>query len=174
MAGTFLRTGIMAGPALALALALALAGCGSGEQAGSGEQPAGGEVGTGAGSGAGSGAGPGANGAAGQVPADTGAASALAGAPAAFAQCAACHSPVPGKHGIGPSLAGVYGTKAGEIAGYAFSPALKASGLTWDDATLDKWLAGPMRLVPGTRMTYAGQSDPAKRAELIAWLKTLK
>ncbi len=94
--------------------------------------------------------------------------------PAAYAQCAACHSVEPGKHGIGPSLHGVYGTKAGDIPGYAFSDKLKASGLTWDDATLDKWLAGPMKLVPGTKMTYAGMSDPAKRAEIIAFLKTLK
>jgi len=94
--------------------------------------------------------------------------------PAAYAQCAACHSVEPGKHGIGPSLHGVYGTKAGDIPGYAFSDKLKASGLTWDDATLDKWLAGPMKLVPGTKMTYAGMSDPAKRAEIIAYLKTLK
>ncbi len=96
------------------------------------------------------------------------------GKPASFAQCAACHSVEPGKHGIGPSLAGIYGTKAGELAGYTFSPALKASGLSWDDATLDQWLAGPMKLVPGTKMTYAGLSDPAKRAELVAYLKTLK
>lgn len=95
-------------------------------------------------------------------------------APAAFAQCKACHAVEPGKHGIGPSLAGVYGTKAGELAGFEFSPALKASGLTWDDATLDKWLTAPMRLVPGTRMSYAGLSDPAKRAELVAYIKSLK
>lgn len=94
--------------------------------------------------------------------------------PASFAQCAACHSVEPGKHGIGPSLAGIYGTKAGDIAGYSFSEPLKASGLTWDDATLDKWLAGPMKLVPGTKMTYAGLQDEAKRQELIAYLKTLK
>lgn len=94
--------------------------------------------------------------------------------PAAYAQCAACHSVEPGKHGIGPSLHGVYGTKAGEIPGYAFSEKLKASGLVWDDATLDKWLAGPMKMVPGTRMSYAGMSDPAKRAEIIAYMKTLK
>ncbi len=94
--------------------------------------------------------------------------------PAAYAQCAACHSVEPGKHGIGPSLHGVYGTKAGEIAGFAFSEKLKASGLTWDDATLDTWLSGPMKVVPGTKMSYAGMSDPAKRAEIIAYLKTLK
>ena len=95
-------------------------------------------------------------------------------APASFAQCKACPAVEPGKHGIGPSLAGVYGTKAGELAGFEFSPALKASGLTWDDATLDKWLTAPMRLVPGTRMSYAGLSDPAKRAELVAYIKSLK
>lgn len=94
--------------------------------------------------------------------------------PAAYAQCAACHSVEPGKHGIGPSLHGVYGTKAGDIPGFAFSEKLKASGLTWDDATLDKWLAGPMKLVPGTKMSYAGMNDPAKRAEIIAYMKTLK
>ncbi|QEA17506.1 c-type cytochrome [Novosphingobium ginsenosidimutans] len=99
---------------------------------------------------------------------------AAAAKPAAFAQCASCHSAEPGKHGIGPSLHGVYGTKAGEIPGYAFSDKLKASGLTWDDATLDHWLAGPIKMVPGTKMSYAGMSDPAKRAEIIAYLKTLK
>ncbi|MDP3908280.1 cytochrome c family protein [Novosphingobium sp.] len=96
------------------------------------------------------------------------------GKPAAFAQCAACHAVEPGKHGIGPSLAGVYGTKAGELAGYTFSDKLLASGLTWDDATLDQWLAGPMKMVPGTKMTYAGMADAAKRKELIEYMKTLK
>ena len=95
-------------------------------------------------------------------------------APAAFAICKSCHSVEKGKQMIGPSLAGIYGTKAGEVPGYTFSAAMKASGLTWDDATLDKFLTSPMKTVPGTRMTYAGQSDPAKRAELIAYLKTLK
>lgn len=94
--------------------------------------------------------------------------------PAAFAQCAACHSTQPGMNGVGPSLAGIYGTKAGDVAGYAFTDALKNSGLTWDDATLDKWLTDPAKLVPGTRMTFAGLSDPAQRKEVIEYLKTLK
>lgn len=112
--------------------------------------------------------------------ADTGAATPAAsvaaadGKPAAYAQCAACHSVEPGKHGIGPSLHGVYGTVAGEIPGFAFSAKLKESGLKWDDATLDKWLEGPMKMVPGTKMSYAGMKDPAKRAEIIAYMKTLK
>ena len=96
------------------------------------------------------------------------------GAPVAFGICKSCHAIEKGKTLIGPSLAGIVGTKAGDVPGYDFSPALKASGLTWDEATLDKWLENPMKLVPGTRMTYAGQSDPAKRKDLIAYLKTLK
>jgi cytochrome c len=138
-----------------IALALALGACGSEKQ----QAPAG-DTGTAADPAAAS-------------PAATVAAAAGA-KPAAYAQCAACHSVEPGKHGIGPSMHGVYGTKAGEIAGYAFSEKLKASGLTWDDATLDQWLAGPMKMVPGTKMSFAGMSDPAKRAEIIAYMKTLK
>ena len=72
------------------------------------------------------------------APGDTGSQSGTA-RPAAFAQCASCHSVEPGKHGVGPSLAGVYGTKSGEIAGYAFSEPMKQAGLTWDDATLDSY-----------------------------------
>lgn len=94
--------------------------------------------------------------------------------PAAFAQCAACHAVEPGKHGVGPSLAGVYGTKSGELAGYAFSDAMKQANLTWDDKTLDEYLANPMKVVPGTKMTYAGLADPAQRKAIIEYLKTLK
>jgi cytochrome c len=94
--------------------------------------------------------------------------------PAAFAQCAACHSVEKGKHGVGPSLAGIFGTKAGDVAGYAFSDAMKASGLTWDDKTLDAYLTQPMKMVPGTRMTYAGMTDPADRAAVVAYIKTVK
>ena len=96
------------------------------------------------------------------------------GKPAAFAQCAACHAVEPGKHGVGPSLAGVYGTKSGELAGYAFSDAMKQANLTWDDKTLDTYLTNPMKVVPGTKMTYAGLSDPAQRKAIIEYLKTLK
>lgn len=95
-------------------------------------------------------------------------------APVAFGICKSCHSVEKGKVLIGPSLSGIFGAKAGDVPGYAVSPALKAANLTWDEATLDKWLENPMKLVPGTRMTYAGQADPEKRKAIIEYLKTLK
>jgi len=95
--------------------------------------------------------------------------------PAAFAQCAACHTIAKdAPNGLGPNLWAVAGTKAGDIKGYEFSPALKASGLTWDEATLDKWLENPRALVPGTKMSFAGISDAAKRKELVTWLMAQK
>lgn len=94
--------------------------------------------------------------------------------PAAYAQCVSCHAVEAGKNGLGPSLAGVFGRKAGTGAGFVYSEAMKASGLTWDEATLDEYLTAPMKKVPGTKMSYAGLSDAAKRQELIAYLKALK
>lgn len=105
-------------------------------------------------------------------PADTG--PSLASAPAEFAQCATCHAIKPGKNGVGPSLFGVFGQKAGSVAGYAYTDANKNSGLTWDEATLDEYLTAPMKKVPGTKMTYAGMPDAAKRKAVIDFLKTLK
>lgn len=93
--------------------------------------------------------------------------------PPAFAQCRSCHSSEPGKHMIGPSLAGIYGTRAGDIAGFNFSPALKESGLVWDDATLDAYIKAPRQMVPGTRMTYPGLKNDAQRAEVVAYLKSI-
>lgn len=95
-------------------------------------------------------------------------------APSSFAQCKTCHSVEKDNHGLGPSLFGMAGAKAGAVAGFSYSEAMKNSGLTWDDATLDAYIAGPAKKVPGTRMSFAGQSDAAKRAEVIAYLKTLK
>jgi cytochrome c len=99
---------------------------------------------------------------------------AAASPPDAFKQCSVCHSTEPGTTIIGPSLAGVYGTKAGEVAGFKFSDAMKNSGLTWNAATLDKYLADPKGVVPGTLMSLAGIKDADQRAAIIAYLKTLK
>ena len=94
--------------------------------------------------------------------------------PLAFASCMSCHAVTPGQNGIGPSLAGVFGRKAASAPGFVYSDAMKGSGKTWDEATLDTYLTNPMGVVPGTRMTYMGQTDPAKRKAVIEYLKTLK
>lgn len=94
---------------------------------------------------------------------------------AAFqAQCAICHATVPGKTLVGPSLAGVAGRVAGKGAGFAYSPALAKAGFKWDVAHLDRWLTGPAKLVPGNKMPYAGMANPAQRADVVAYLGTLK
>ncbi|EJU13249.1 hypothetical protein NRB_21740 [Novosphingobium sp. 11B] len=94
-------------------------------------------------------------------------------APMAFATCRSCHSTEPGRNGIGPTLHGIVGSKAGEVEGYAFSPALKGSGITWDRKTLDTWLQGPMKMVPGTKMVLP-VADAQKRKAIIDYLETLK
>ena len=91
--------------------------------------------------------------------------------PAAFAVCKACHSVEPGKNGIGPSLAGVYGDKAATVPGFEFSDAMKSSGLTWNQATLDRYLTDPRGVVPGTKMAFGGVADAAKRQAIIDWIK---
>lgn len=101
------------------------------------------------------------------------AAAAPATPPVAFNQCKVCHSVEKGDHGLGPSLAGVYGTKAGDIPGFDFSDAMKKSGLTWNAANLDKYLENPQGVVPGTKMSFGGIKDPAKRKAVIDYLKTL-
>jgi cytochrome c len=101
-------------------------------------------------------------------------ASEAAAPPVAFAQCVSCHSVKPGVNGVGPSLHGVVGRKAASLAGYAYSEPLKNLGVTWDEATLDKWLAGPMTMAPGTKMVFPGMTDPAKRKAVIDYLATLK
>ena len=89
------------------------------------------------------------------------------------AQCSACHSNQPGVNGIGPSLAGVAGRKAGSLSGFHFTPAITGSGLTWDAKTFIQFLADPSKLVPGTAMTVM-VPDETGRANLYAYLATLK
>lgn len=94
-------------------------------------------------------------------------------APPAFAVCGSCHTVEPGRNGAGPSLAGVWGRKAGTLPGFPYSPALASSGIVWNAQTLDTWLQGPMRMVPGTRMVV-GVPDAQARKAVIAYLETLK
>jgi cytochrome c len=87
--------------------------------------------------------------------------------------CGACHSTEPGVNKIGPSLAGIVGSKSGAVPGYNFSPALKAANITWDDQALDKFLANPMADVHGTKMPIS-VPNAEDRQNIIAYLKTLK
>lgn len=87
-----------------------------------------------------------------------------------FEECAACHSVQQGVNNIGPSLNGVFGRKAGELADFRYSPALKRSGITWTAETVDTFISEPQKLVPANRMPYAGMPDSADRADLIAYL----
>jgi len=90
-----------------------------------------------------------------------------------FRQCAACHSIAAGEHMTGPSLAHVWNRKAGAQEFMRYSDALKRSGVTWNDATLDAWLAAPEKSVPGNAMTFPGVRDPQARQDLIAYLKAV-
>ena len=89
--------------------------------------------------------------------------------------CRECHSFVKDDNRLGPTLYGVVGRKAGTQTGYGFTQSLKDSGITWDEATLDKWIANPNAVIPGNGMSppYGGVADPAIRAKIIAFLKTL-
>jgi cytochrome c len=88
-------------------------------------------------------------------------------------QCGICHSLQAGKNLVGPSLFGIVGRPAGKAPGFHYSPANRDSGLTWDAATLDRYLTSPGTVVPHTIMTYGGLKDAKKRADLIAYLSTL-
>ena len=91
---------------------------------------------------------------------------------AVFDQCRTCHTVVKdGPNMTGPNLYGVFGRAAGAKADYGYSEVLKASGLSWDAATLDKWIADPRALVPGTKMSFAGLKDETDRRDVIAYLK---
>ena len=91
----------------------------------------------------------------------------------AFQQCAECHSPG-SADGAGPGLKGVFGRRAGTKDGFEYSAALKKSAIEWDDRSLDAFLANPRKAVPGTTMAYPGDDDAKERADLVAYLKTLK
>lgn len=110
----------------------------------------------------------------------------LAGSPAAhaadakegaevFKRCAVCHTNQRGGgDGLGPNLFGVYGRKAATRPGFTYSAPLKKSGLVWNDTNLTRWVAGPARVVPGTKMSFAGLSSKRQQADVVAYLASLK
>ena len=91
---------------------------------------------------------------------------------AKFGDCAACHKLEAGANNVGPSLHDIFTRKAGEIADFRYSPAMKRSGITWTPETLDKFISDPQAMVPGNRMPYAGMASAADRADLIAYLQS--
>jgi len=92
--------------------------------------------------------------------------------PASFATCMVCHATTPGQNGVGPSLAGVVGRKAGAVSGFSYSAPMKASGLTWNDSNLERYLVDPNALVSGGTMPAPGV-NAAQAREIVAYLKTL-
>ena len=102
------------------------------------------------------------------------AADAAAGKQVFHSQCAICHSDHPGVNKIGPSLFGVVGRHTGSEPGYDYSVANKNSNLVWTPAELNLYINHPQKIVPGTKMPYQGLHNATKRANLIAFLETLK
>ncbi len=90
-----------------------------------------------------------------------------------FAKCAACHNIVPGgANALGPALYGVMGNPIAGTAGYAFSDALSSKGGTWGWEEMSDWIASPRSFAPGTKMTFAGISNPQERANLLAFMNS--
>ncbi|MDB5799448.1 MAG: cytochrome c family protein [Rhodocyclales bacterium] len=84
-------------------------------------------------------------------------------------RCQACHALAYDR--VGPRHCGVVGRKAGSVAGFPYSPAMKKANVVWTEKTLDRFLISPLKMVPGTTMTYDGVPDPQDRADLVAYLK---
>jgi cytochrome c len=99
----------------------------------------------------------------------------IANGKALFSRCAACHTADKGgPNGLGPNLYGVIGRKAGSKKDFSYSAAMRNSGIVWSNQKVDAYIAHPADVVPGNRMAFAGLPDAKQRADLIAWLDTLK
>jgi len=87
--------------------------------------------------------------------------------------CAACHGRAGVAAGLAPSLIGLAGRRAGSVAGFPFSPALRNSGIVWSDDNLVKWIGNAQAMVPGTLMPHVSITDPAERLYVREYLKSL-
>lgn len=87
-----------------------------------------------------------------------------------YARCLACHALAHDR--VGPRHCGLFGRLAGSVPGYEYSQAMKHSRISWNEKTLDRFLAKPLAMVPGSTMTYDGVPEPKDRADLIAYLKS--
>jgi cytochrome c len=92
----------------------------------------------------------------------------------AFKKCALCHTTETGKNKIGPSLFGIVGRKSATVENFNYSEAMKKFDHTWDEGTLDEYLADPRGTVPGTKMIFPGIKEKTERDDVIAYLETLK
>ena len=88
---------------------------------------------------------------------------------AIYSRCLACHALA--RDRVGPRHCGLFGRRAGSVPGFAYSAAMRSSGIVWDEAQLDRFLENPPAAVPGTTMGYAGVKDAGERRDLIAWLR---
>ena len=88
-----------------------------------------------------------------------------------FKKCKACHTLKAGRNKVGPSLFGVAGRKAGTAKKFKYSKAMRKSGITWDDASLDAYLKKPRKFLKGTRMSFRGLKKQADRDNVIAYIK---
>ena len=86
-----------------------------------------------------------------------------------YTRCLACHALAYDR--VEPRHCGLFGRRAGSVPGFSYSSAMKKSGIVWNDKTLDRFLTKPLKMIPGSAMTYDGVADATERADLIAYLK---
>ncbi|MBT07052.1 MAG: hypothetical protein CMM32_09105 [Rhodospirillaceae bacterium] len=89
-----------------------------------------------------------------------------------FGECKSCHELADKENRIGPHLVGIFGRSAGSVEGFLYSDAMSSSAFSWNEDTLDRYIAAPQNFLEGTRMYFGGIPDPEDRKDLIAFLKT--